>query len=302
MLEIDVIILTDPGGEGQYRVKRLVSALTGRNLRAEVYVPARLSVWLDGGLTLRSPSGIVQPRIVVNALHHPNTDGLALITSCERYGIPVLNGAEAWRFAKVKPLMSVALTAAGVPHPRTAFIAGSYQGVAEFKAESGTVVAKPWRGSSGRGVKRFGRLGRRRRPNRRGRGEWYVQAYVPNPRRDIRTVVLGAKVIGATFRYAPVDGWKTNVASGGRPERCEVDEAMRAISLAATEAVGLEYAGVDLIESPTGLKVLEVNAWPNYHVFDRVSGVDVAALLAEHIHTRLQSERRKRVVERLLGP
>ncbi len=46
-------------------------------------------------------------------------------------------------------------------------------------------------------------------------------------------------------------------------------------------AVGARYAGVDLIATPTGFQVLEVNSMPAWHGVQGVTDTDIAQALAD---------------------
>jgi len=79
--------------------------------------------------------------------------------------------------------------------------------------------------------------------------------------RDLRVYVVGEEVIGAMNRFAPEGDWRTNVAIGGDVEDMtdELPTEARETALYASEVIGLDYAGVDLIEGDDGWFVLEVN-------------------------------------------
>jgi RimK family alpha-L-glutamate ligase len=79
--------------------------------------------------------------------------------------------------------------------------------------------------------------------------------------RDLRVYVVDDEVIGAMYRYAPENDWRTNVALGGdvRNATDEMPTAARETALYAADVMGLDYAGVDLVEGDDGWFVLEVN-------------------------------------------
>ena len=60
------------------------------------------------------------------------------------------------------------------------------------------------------------------------------------------------------------------------PAPAYVDAALR-----ATRAVGLEVAGVDLLETRNGPKVLEVNSSPGFEGMERATGLDVAGAIID---------------------
>ncbi len=81
------------------------------------------------------------------------------------------------------------------------------------------------------------------------------------PNRDLRVYVVGDEIVGAMYRYAPDNDWRTNVALGGSVEDATDDLPEEAAEMArrAANVVGLDYAGVDLVEGDEGWFVLEVN-------------------------------------------
>jgi len=123
------------------------------------------------------------------------------------------------------------------------------------------------------------------------------------PTRDLRVYVVGGEVVGSMFRYAPDNEWRTNVALGGRVEDAagEVDDAVIETARKAVEAVGLDYAGVDLMEGEDGWYVLEVNPTAGFKgLFDATETSPapyIAQLAVERVGGSVDDER----VEELSG-
>jgi ribosomal protein S6--L-glutamate ligase len=92
---------------------------------------------------------------------------------------------------------------------------------------------------------------------------------------SIRVIVTGGEIIASSLRRA-TDDWRSNISLGGLQERYELDSLEADMSIAATEALGLGHAGVDLIKSIDGTKVLEVNACPDFTSMRNISSVDIA--------------------------
>ena len=118
------------------------------------------------------------------------------------------------------------------------------------------------------------------------RGVLYLQQYIPNPGRDIRAFVVDDHVAGAIFRAAPKGSWISNLSRGGTPEPCTVTSEIEALACGAAKVVGAVYAGVDLVEGPEGLSILEVNGTPSGRGIFEACGVDVAKEIVEYIVTR----------------
>jgi ribosomal protein S6--L-glutamate ligase len=121
-------------------------------------------------------------------------------------------------------------------------------------------------------------------------GVWHLQRYVGRESgwRDYRVFVVAGRAVAAMIRHGAQ--WITNVRQGGVPaivperERAAVDE----LAVAAAEVTGAFYAGVDMIETPAGLTVLEVNSMPAWQGLQSVAEVDIARELAIALRRHLR--------------
>jgi len=115
--------------------------------------------------------------------------------------------------------------------------------------------------------------------------------------RDIRVYVVGDRVVGAMYRYAPDNDWRTNVALGGSVEDATDDlpDEVREIAKKATSVIGLDYAGVDIVEGNDGWFVLEVNPTAGfkglYEATDRSPAPYIAKLAIERAGGAVDDER-----------
>ncbi|NGM67552.1 RimK family alpha-L-glutamate ligase [Natronolimnobius sp. AArcel1] len=101
--------------------------------------------------------------------------------------------------------------------------------------------------------------------------------------RDIRIYVVDGEVIGAMYRYAPDNDWRTNVALGGSVENATDDlpDEAREMARRAADSIGLDYAGVDLVESDDGWFVLEVNPTAGFKGLYEATGISPAPAIAK---------------------
>ncbi len=76
--------------------------------------------------------------------------------------------------------------------------------------------------------------------------------------KDIRVWVVGEKAVDAVMRYND-NSFKSNFSLGGSVKRVEVDALIEKIAVDSAKAVGLDFAGVDLLYSSDGYTVCEVN-------------------------------------------
>jgi ribosomal protein S6--L-glutamate ligase len=203
----------------------------------------------------------------------------------EGTGAVVVNRLEPLLAAQDKFRTSWLLRRAGVSTPRAA-VAQTPEDAERALEGMGEAVAKPLSGSLGDGVERVrpdaaGRARVRERVERDG--AVYLQSWVPHPGRDLRVFVVGGRARAAIVRHAPPGEWRTNGALGGRSEALPLRPALAATAEGAAVALGLDYAGVDLVPSGAGATVLEVNGNPSWQGILEATGLDMAEVIAEHV-------------------
>lgn len=217
-------------------------------------------------------------------------EGLTILRSLEIGGERVFNNAEAIHNGQNKAYCSLFLSWAGIPHPRTIFGFASETIFNELDNMNFPVVFKPWIGGRGIGIVRADNPGIARdfiEIMEHNHQPFYIQEFVCDSKidkfRDIRAFVVGNDVIGAFYREASVDNWKTNLSYGGIPKKYKLDPAVKEMSLQAVKAIGADIAGVDVIESDEGYQVLEVNVCPLFRGFHDITGINPAKSIAELI-------------------
>jgi RimK family alpha-L-glutamate ligase len=188
-------------------------------------------------------------------------EGIWSVTQLEAQGVRVLNRPPALLACHDKLLTARLLRAAGVAHPRTRRLesADSADGLRY------PVVAKPRFGSWGRDVELCSDRGALELYlSRTAERTWrsiggVVQELVPPLGIDLRIIVAAGEVVGAATRTAGFGEWRTNVALGGTPAKALPPADARELAIAATRALGIDFAGVDLLPTDDGWIVLEVN-------------------------------------------
>src|SRR5919198_2164845 len=190
-------------------------------------------------------------------------DGLWALGALAARGTIVLNEASALLAAHDKLLTSRLLRRAGVPHPVTLHVRPG-RALPPLRPP---VVVKPRYGSWGHAVVRCDDL-QSLRETLEALDElvWFrrhgalVQQLVPPVGFDLRVLVAGGSVVGAVFRDAAADEWRTNVSLGGsRRAVPDIPDDAQALAVAAAAATGASLVGVDLLPMRRGWAVLEVN-------------------------------------------
>ena len=81
---------------------------------------------------------------------------------------------------------------------------------------------------------------------------------------SVRAVLTGGQPIAVTERRAVPPEWRSNIAGGATQRRTELTGEEQDLVHAAAAALGLGHAGVDLLRTGAGPRVLEVNACPDF--------------------------------------
>ncbi len=208
----------------------------------------------------------------------------------EACGYRTFNSSECIRLCDNKALTHIALSKKGVPSLRTIACPLSFDGYDNMSFADRAagilgfpMVVKDCFGSFGMQV----RLARNMDALRSMLGgppvPRILQEYVECGASDIRLEVVGGKVVAAVRRTGPVGDFRSNCTIGGRMDIHAPDDDEVSIAIDACVAVGADFAGVDLIMTPDGPAVCEVNS--NAHMKNLLdcTGLDVSRHILEHI-------------------
>lgn len=204
-----------------------------------------------------------------------------------RMGVPVINHPSAVEKAVDKYYALALLSEKGIPVPRTVVTENVSEALRAFKSFGGDAIVKPVFGSRGIGAARISNsdvADRVFRTLRFHRHVIYIQEFIPHGKRDIRTFVIGGRVVAAMYRVS--NSWKTNVSLGATPVRADLAEQTEKLSLNAATTIGCEIAGVDIMESDAGLLVNEVNSQPGWRGLQTTTEVNIADEIAEYVLTK----------------
>jgi ribosomal protein S6--L-glutamate ligase len=272
-----------------YSTRRLVEAIRTRGHRPLVLDTLRCNLILSAGnprMTFRGVElrglEVVIPRIGASVTGY----GLAVVNHLEMMGVPVLNAAVGIARSRDKLRCLQLLASSGLPIPRTV-MARDRSNVPRLLDEVGGLpaVVKLLRGTQGVGVMlastlaelqgildTFWDLGQ----------EIVLQEFVAESRgRDIRALVVGGRVVGAMRRKARRGEFRSNLHRGGRGKPVTLPPEFMEAAVQATRVVGLEVAGVDVLETRRGPTVMEVNSSPGFEGLERATGLDVAGAIVE---------------------
>jgi ribosomal protein S6--L-glutamate ligase len=100
--------------------------------------------------------------------------------------------------------------------------------------------------------------------------------------KDVRALVIGDRVVAAMRRTARAGDFRSNIHRGGVAEAIVLEREYAEAAVKAARVMGLEVAGVDMLEARTGPKIMEVNSSPGFEGLEAASGVDIATLYVQH--------------------
>lgn len=208
-----------------------------------------------------------------------------------RSGLIIINSPASLQIAESKFLTGYILQENGFRVPES-LITQRLNSSFEFLQMYEDIIAKPLYGFQGYGVIRIKQseadIERRIERLLKEFKCICMQRYIPNPGRDIRSFVVGDKVVASIYRYAKVGRWKTNIRAGASPKACKLTKEQRDMSIQASRCLGLDYTGVDIIEGPDGDYLLEVNGAPAWGGIMEATGRNVAEDIVGHVLHRLQ--------------
>ena len=98
--------------------------------------------------------------------------------------------------------------------------------------------------------------------------------------RDVRINVVGDRAIASMYRYNDND-FRSNITNGGSMKRFDATPEQEELAIAACRAIGLDFAGVDVLFGKDGPIICEVNSNPHFKTTLECTGIN----MAEHIMT-----------------
>ncbi|MFT0898089.1 RimK family alpha-L-glutamate ligase [Candidatus Methanoprimaticola sp. MG2] len=110
-----------------------------------------------------------------------------------------------------------------------------------------------------------------------------LQRYVECGRRDIRVEVVGGRAVAAMSRVAPPGDFRSNATIGGTISAHSPTDEESELAIRACEAVGADFAGVDILRSDEGDVVCEVNSNAHLRNLLDCTGVNAAEIILEHV-------------------
>jgi len=208
--------------------------------------------------------------------------GMSVVRQFEAMGVFCLNNAAPIGNSRDKLLAHQVLSQHGLGMPVTAFAKSSADTKGILDLVGGApVVVKLLESTQGKGVV----LADTRKAAMaiidafRGlNAHFLVQEFVKEAGgSDLRCFVVDGKVVGAMMRTAQPGEFRSNVHQGGSVKKVRLTKEERRSAIKAAKILKLKVAGVDILRSKDGPKILEVNSSPGLEGITKATGKDIAA-------------------------
>lgn len=220
--------------------------------------------------------------------------GMAVVRQFESMGVYCLNKATPIGASRDKLLAHQLLAQHGLGMPTTAFAKSSHDTKGILDVVGGApVVVKLLESTQGKGVV----LADTRKAASalidafRGlNAHFLVQEFVKEANgSDLRCFVVDGKVVGSMMRTAQPGEFRSNVHQGGSVKKVRLTKEERRSAIKAARILKLNVAGVDILRSDSGPKILEVNSSPGLQGIEKATGKDIAATIIESIENNVKT-------------
>jgi ribosomal protein S6--L-glutamate ligase len=280
-------------GQASFSTKRLMEACRARGHSCEVLDTLSFSVIVEEGrsslLYQNRPFvgyDAIIPRIGASITFY----GTAVVRQLEHMGVFVLNTSHAITVARDKLRALQLMSRHQVPFPATVFVRGGDEVLTAVERVGGApVIVKLVEGTQGVGVilAETSKVAQAIVETLQTvQKNVLIQKFVEESRgRDVRAFIVGGRVVAAMRRTALGDEYRSNVHRGARAEGIALSASYETVALRAAEIMGLEVAGVDMLEGHDGPQVMEVNSSPGLEGIEGASRVDVASAMIRHLET-----------------
>lgn len=284
--------------EDNYSTRRLVEAGEARGHTVEVIDTTRCymainslapEVHYDGKRLPRYDAVI--PRIGASVTPY----GCAVIRQFETIGTYCVNGSAGILASRDKLHAHQVLAGKKIGMPTTAF-AASPKDTSNLMALVGSapLIVKLLESTQGKGVV----LAETKKAAEsvidafRGlKANFLVQNFVKEAAgEDIRCLVVAGKVVAAMKRTGAEGDFRSNLHRGGSAKVVRISKEERDTAVRAARAFGLGKAGVDLLRSESGPKVLEVNSSPGFEGIEKATGKDIVGKVYDEIEARVKPQ------------
>lgn len=212
--------------------------------------------------------------------------GLSILEAAEAVGIPTINNSRSIRLVRDKAVAAAFAHAHALPMPDTYFVAHPRL-LQQLPASAYPLVIKPSNGSSCRDIYRLNSQAdlAALQISETNDSFFLAQRYEENTGFDMKVYVTGKEVYAAIAKKSPLH---PTIVERFVPLTTQI----RKLALQVGTLFGLDIYGVDIVETPRGLAILDINDFPSFARVPRA--VPRIAEYVLHAAKRAEIQRDKR--------
>ena len=256
----------------------------------------QLEVFTNAELAPIAVSDAFQPKNYDFVLFWDKDVQLAM--QLELRGMRVFNSAQSILNCDDKALTWLLLKKAGIPVPRTILAPKTFTNIGytsldfvdEVVRELGLpIVLKECFGSFGQQVYLFDDADALRRKVQELSGSplLFQELISESFGHDVRINVVGGRVVACMHRMSTDGDFRSNLTRGGAMEPWIATSEQAETAIRATKALGLDFAGVDVLFGKNGPVICEVNSNAHFKTTLECTGVNMADEMMRYIAERL---------------
>lgn len=116
-----------------------------------------------------------------------------------------------------------------------------------------------------------------------------IQEYIKEAKgADIRVFIVNGEIVGVMKRQARPGEFRSNLHRGATSSVVSLSGMEADIAIKCTEILGLNVAGVDMLQSSRGPLILEVNASPGLEGIETTTGKDIAGKIINYVEKNVR--------------
>ena len=287
-------------GPNLYSTKRLVESGEKKGHEVVVIDHSRCHLYMEQGKPTVSFNGekvldidVVIPRIGASLTQF----GAAVIQHFDIQGVPSLLSSIALIRSRDKLRSLQYLSKSGIGIPKTVFARHpKAEDVSQLINEIGTtpVILKLLESTHGNGVIKADSVGSAKSALEAFSGikkDIIIQEFIEEvDGKDLRVLVVDGEIIAAMERSGAEGEFRSNLHKGGSAKSITLDKKTEMAAIESAKLLGLNVAGVDLLESKRGPLVIEVNSSPGLEGIEKYTGIDVAEKIIESAEKKFEKK------------
>lgn len=240
----------------------------------EVFVDENLKIYYDGK--------------VINVPDYVIIRGydLDLSSAFEQMGTRVINTTESMELCLNKWRTHVVLAANNIPTPKSIKRKREELDFHELRKRfGGRFIVKILRGSKGEGVFLINHKDELTEVLREyDNDEFICQEFIHESfGQDIRVHVVGGKAVAGVRRLSSNGDFRANFSLGGRAEELSIDDDIKILAEKAAKAMGLEIAGVDILQGNGRNYICEVNGNAGFVTVWKTSNISLPGSIMNYV-------------------